>query len=118
MNKKLIILLILLGVFLFVFLNYKKIKRLYYLKNTDNQGTGAIHSSPNPETTVTSKAIQNLQKSLPYSNDIFTISSFDYKLGVFNVDLTEKTSASENYFFNWLKSSEYSSIPQERFLVK
>lgn len=121
MNKKTIILLILITAVLTFLIYFKltKFKRFYYLKTTDfSAGTGAVSSSPIPELILEGQIISNLQKQLPYTRDSFTITKFDYKTARFVVEFKEKTETSEQEFFDWLSGSEFSPIPQKRFEVK
>lgn len=122
MTKKIMILtiLILTGVLIILInLDSKDIKRSYFLKTGDfTEGTGASDSTPNPQIIITSEAIKKLQDRLPYSTDKFVISKFDYKTARFYVELNYKTTTNKIEFLNWLKTSSFSSIPQNRFEVR
>ena len=111
----LIITALLIIVFLF---NIKNIKRYYFLKTTNfSTGSGAIFSSPMPELISEGVAISELQKNLPYEADSFAITKFDYKTARFVVEFREKKETNEKEFFDWLKSSKFSPVPEKRFRI-
>lgn len=108
-----IILIIILVVSIFeVYINFKYIKRIYYRNTLNFSEGGAIYETPNSQDVIEGNAISNLQKKLPFVTNEFTISSFDYKTAKFQVELKGVT---KEKFFDWLKASAFSPIPQKRF---
>ncbi|HJY98803.1 MAG TPA: hypothetical protein VJ227_03755 [Patescibacteria group bacterium] len=64
------------------------------------------------------QATNKLIKLLPFSEKVFTITDYNYKIAKFSVNFNDQASASpEADFLNWLETSEYSDIPEERFLL-
>lgn len=82
------------------------------------ESTGGKFETPAPEIQKMGDAINELQKSLPFATDSFTITKFDYKTARFVVEFKEKKETNKTEFFEWLKTTKFSPLPEKRFELK
>lgn len=112
MNKKIIGFLIFIAftiLLIFVISN----KYLFFKPKT----TGAILINPPSEEIELGEAISNLQARLPLNLNYFIITNYDYSKGKFIVKANNNKVNIYPDFENWLKASEYKSIPTNMFLI-
>lgn len=120
MNRKIFfitVIIVILAATAVVYLNLETIKRAYYFRafNTAN-GTGSISSTPDPDVIKKGDSINKLQNALPINQPKFAITSYDYRKGLFLVELASPGDSAG--FDAWYQTSGYASIPKSMFYFK